>query len=581
MVVLRHPGPLGGHRHLGGGARGGVGHRHHPGAVSDLGRLDRRRPFRHRRLPAWRGRPPSFDVTNIPGAYGTPSVSLQTEKSGTVRIALLRVRSTSGEHRGAPTRPMCTRWTANQRNQTAFSLSPQVYVQPLASPARSRERRHFDFAFGPGRLIMLPLSGAVAGGRATFRSRPETLNVHLRGKSMNTRPLSSSALLTVAFGCLLLASSCATPQHHRRPPAARRARRTAAASARPSRRDNQNCGACGKACGTGRSARTGRAVRHRPDQLQRRVRRLNDAHPLRQLHHGVPGRTGRAATAPARRCARRDRTMCTDGACVPGERRRHDRPLRRLQRLPGRRQRLQQRRLRLLGRGPDGVQQRLRRHEHQQHPLRRLQHGLRRRHELRQPAPAWRRPAPAERPAQAERRRHRGHGRRQRHDRHAGRGGTTGAGGVSGTTGAGGRGGTTGSGGTGGATRRQPARLVDRRARWHGCPWTGIDTRSRAPRRLQHAAAGLHDQDRLVRTPYCVSGHGPPATTNRSRCSASTSNAAPPARADQCVYKPANGTAIGPPAIAVPSGATGIAINFSKSVGSQSAHPDPGAEWAA
>src|SRR6476646_2171659 len=81
--------------------------------------------------------------------------------------------------------------------------------------------------------------GEGAGGAV---SRPGNLNVHLRGKSMNTR--SFSALLTAVLGCVLLVSGCDKPS-------------SGNGQCKTLASDNSNCGACGTACGSGRSCQNG------------------------------------------------------------------------------------------------------------------------------------------------------------------------------------------------------------------------------------------------------------------------------------------------------------------------------------
>ena len=145
----------------------------------------------------------------------------------------------------------------------------------------------------------------------------------------------------------------------------------------------------------------------------------------------------------------------------------------------------------------------------------------------------------------------------------AGRGGTTGTAGVSGATGTAGRGGTTGTGGATGTGGNPPGWWTS--GTMHGCPWTGIDTVSGTT--TANTPQAFTTKNDSFTTPYCVSG-----TVHQAYESVAllgfNMNETPTGAADQCGYKPANGTAIGPPAIAVPSGATGMAISFSKSVGS-------------
>ena len=99
----------------------------------------------------------------------------------------------------------------------------------------------------------------------------------------------------------------------------------------------------------------------------------------------------------------------------------------------------------------------------------------------------------------------------------------------------------------------------------HGCPWTGIDTVS-GTTTVNTPQAFTTKTDSFA-TPYCVSG-----TVHQAYESVAllgfNMNETPTGAADQCGYKPADGTKLGPPGITVPSGATGMAISFSKSVGS-------------
>ena len=157
----------------------------------------------------------------------------------------------------------------------------------------------------------------------------------------------------------------------------------------------------------------------------------------------------------------------------------------------------------------------------------------------------------------------------------AGRGGTTGSAGVSGsagttgtagTTGSGGRGGTTGTAGTtgsGGNTGGTPPGWWTSGS-MHGCPWTGIDVLNVGTTNTPQDFTTKADS---FATPYCVSGTvGPDPGYNGVALLGFNLNETSTGASTQCGYKPADGTALGPPAVTVTG--SGIAVAFTKTVGS-------------
>ena len=141
-------------------------------------------------------------------------------------------------------------------------------------------------------------------------------------------------------------------------------------------------------------------------------------------------------------------------------------------------------------------------------------------------------------------------------------GGTAGVGtgGTPITGGTGGVGGTAPTGGTGGVISGNPPGWWTH-ATWHGCPWTGIDvipmtTTTNMPRDFVN---------HMPNTGYCVSG-----TVYQNYDSVAllgfNLNETPTGSATQCAYNPAAANMMGPPGVTL--GGTGIAVNWSKSVGS-------------
>src|SRR5512134_2040183 len=74
---------------------------------------------------------------------------------------------------------------------------------------------------------------------------------------MSTRPLSPSTLLSIAFGCLMLAASCATPTSTPPPTGCAAGEMSCSGQCKAVATDNQNCGACGTACGANRTCSNG------------------------------------------------------------------------------------------------------------------------------------------------------------------------------------------------------------------------------------------------------------------------------------------------------------------------------------
>ena len=154
------------------------------------------------------------------------------------------------------------------------------------------------------------------------------------------------------------------------------------------RPDEVRVGLQGPDVGSAELRRVRQRVRHRADlpggavpvqrrtaRLRRRLRRLR-RHPLRRLLDDVRERAGLQRTTAVRRAAATGETDVRGRRCV--ERHEQRAPLRRRAApVPGRLG-LQRRRLRLLGRGPDAVRERVRRRHDQQRSLRRLQPGLQR-----------------------------------------------------------------------------------------------------------------------------------------------------------------------------------------------------------
>src|SRR5262245_21169247 len=68
---------------------------------------------------------------------------------------------------------------------------------------------------------------------------------------MNTRSL--SALLTGVFAFVLLASGCATPTSSTPPNNCAAGQMSCSGTCKTVATDNQNCGTCGNACGSGRT----------------------------------------------------------------------------------------------------------------------------------------------------------------------------------------------------------------------------------------------------------------------------------------------------------------------------------------
>src|SRR4051794_653682 len=149
-----------------------------------------------------------------------------------------------------------------------------------------------------------------------------------------------------------------------------------------------------------------------------------------------------------------------------------------------------------------------------------------------------------------------------------GRGGTTGSAGTigtAGTTGNAGRGGTTGSAGTTGAGGTGGVIAGNPPGWWtsgsmHGCPWTRIDVLNGGPTTPPQDSP---PKPASSTTPYCVSGTvGPAPGYNGVALLGFNLSETPTGSANQCAYKAADGTAIGPPAVTVTG--TGIAVAFTK-----------------
>jgi hypothetical protein len=150
-----------------------------------------------------------------------------------------------------------------------------------------------------------------------------------------------------------------------------------------------------------------------------------------------------------------------------------------------------------------------------------------------------------------------------------GRGGTTGAAGTmgtagttasAGTTGGGGRGGTTGTGGTVAGT--PPGWWTS--GSLHGCPWTGVDVLNVGSMTMPTDFVTKNDS---FATPYCMMGNvGPDPMYRGVTLLGFNLNEPVTGASNQCAYKPADPSALGPPPITLTG--NGIAVNFSRTVGS-------------
>jgi hypothetical protein len=139
-------------------------------------------------------------------------------------------------------------------------------------------------------------------------------------------------------------------------------------------------------------------------------------------------------------------------------------------------------------------------------------------------------------------------------------GGTAGTGGATGSAGRGGSGG--GTGGAGGVAGTPPGWWTS--GSMKGCVWTGIDTYNVGSMNTPTEYTTKNDS---FATPYCISGTvGPEPMYRGVSLLGFNLNETPSGASNQCAYKPADPTALGPPAIQVTG--SGIAVNFSRTVGS-------------
>ena len=150
--------------------------------------------------------------------------------------------------------------------------------------------------------------------------------------------------------------------------------------------------------------------------------------------------------------------------------------------------------------------------------------------------------------------------------------GTTGTGGVSGTTGSGGRGGSS-AGGTGGSgSGGTPAGYwifndTSPSYTWNGCVWTGVDSMvTGSTTAFTMPSSKDFTSQAGTSGPYHVAGK---VFSNYDAVALLGFNIAQPAAGASCVYKPVTTGDPPLPAAPLPAGTTGIAINWGRAVGSQ------------
>src|SRR5207344_1941666 len=102
--------------------------------------------------------------------------------------------------------------------------------------------------------------------------------------------------------------------------------------------------------------------------------------------------------------------------------------------------------------------------------------------------------------------------------------------------------GTAGTTGSGGATGTPPGWWTS--GSMHGCPWTGIDTVSGTT--TVNMPTNFTTKNDSFSTPYCVMGTVHSAYESVALLGFNL-NESPDGTSDQCGYKPADGTKIGPP----------------------------------